>query len=443
VGVICEVVSAVAATEREAMTLSYLLEKIQELMKHGDTNKDGMISKAEFMRLLANPEGCRILAKVGVDVVVLLDLADAIFEGSMPTDPNDSNPTEQRLGFKEFASLVLEMRGTSTASVRDVVALRRYVGSRLSRFEQLFMRIERQILQLGSGGIDGNPSVSSAATSTKGGAKRRKSCPPNRQLWVQTVSLNNTESQLLDPEPATASRKMHNSPGSPMCQNAVGCMARGDNGSTSPLPFSESVSTFRARMEDSLSHFVAAHEKEVSTLHAEVHEFHQRLLLTPLYSPPQQPQHSDTCNCDDNKRASHPLHKEPVSSAAAAAAAAAPASVAAASSTGSPVTTMPSKVAALETETHLRGGSNGCYDDLQTKAGAASDCVDSALSTSALSSSELASALACGFQVQPPPVVPMADVASASRSRSSCSKGAEVAVRWGGSASHRERCNRY
>merc|ERR1719410_1935839 len=54
IGVICEVVSAVAATEQEVSKVCYVKEKIEELMAHGSTDGDNMISKEEFKEMLEN-----------------------------------------------------------------------------------------------------------------------------------------------------------------------------------------------------------------------------------------------------------------------------------------------------------------------------------------------------------------------------------------------------
>eukprot|EP00418_Pyrodinium_bahamense_P032164 CAMPEP_0179133930 /NCGR_PEP_ID=MMETSP0796-20121207/63710_1 /TAXON_ID=73915 /ORGANISM="Pyrodinium bahamense, Strain pbaha01" /LENGTH=91 /DNA_ID=CAMNT_0020832909 /DNA_START=1 /DNA_END=273 /DNA_ORIENTATION=- len=81
IGVICEVVSAVANTETEQLTLTYVKEKIHEIMDAtgADTNADQMISKAEFIELLKNEKATKILNEVGVDVIGLVDFVDEIF----------------------------------------------------------------------------------------------------------------------------------------------------------------------------------------------------------------------------------------------------------------------------------------------------------------------------------------------------------------------------
>merc|ERR1719276_54979 len=80
IGVLCEVVSAVAATEKEEMLVTYVNEKLQKVVSLLDADGDNTISKREFMQILDNIDAVRCLQDVGVDVIGLVDFADFIFE---------------------------------------------------------------------------------------------------------------------------------------------------------------------------------------------------------------------------------------------------------------------------------------------------------------------------------------------------------------------------
>ena len=58
IGVLCEVISAVASTEKERLNVAFVKEKLQEIMTQTglDENGDGQFSKAEFMQILQNQE---------------------------------------------------------------------------------------------------------------------------------------------------------------------------------------------------------------------------------------------------------------------------------------------------------------------------------------------------------------------------------------------------
>merc|ERR1719506_3591226 len=82
IGVLCEVVSAVSETEKESLTVQFVKETLQEVMKHSglDEDGDGEISKDEFCKILEIPKACALLAEVGVDVMGLIDITDFLFE---------------------------------------------------------------------------------------------------------------------------------------------------------------------------------------------------------------------------------------------------------------------------------------------------------------------------------------------------------------------------
>ena len=59
--VLCEVVAAVAATEKEESSVAYVKWQIRDVMRRGglDTDGDGMISKDEFCKILDNPQATK------------------------------------------------------------------------------------------------------------------------------------------------------------------------------------------------------------------------------------------------------------------------------------------------------------------------------------------------------------------------------------------------
>lgn len=131
VGVLCEVVSVVSAVEKEQMTVQFVKTKLLSLLEDTGIDQDGnkLLSKREFETLLLMPEGARIIQEVGVDVVGLVDFADHIFKDGV------------ELSFPDFMELVLQLRGSNTATVRDVVDLRKFVTTQLH--EELETSIHR------------------------------------------------------------------------------------------------------------------------------------------------------------------------------------------------------------------------------------------------------------------------------------------------------------
>jgi len=134
IGVICEMVLTVGETEREIGTMNFVTEKIEELLAPGgvDENDDNLISKSEFMNMISNKKAASILHEVGVDVVGLIDFADTIFE----YEPHEDEEYEKQLTFNEFMRVVLDLRGSKTARVKDIVDLRKHINWRFARLEQ-------------------------------------------------------------------------------------------------------------------------------------------------------------------------------------------------------------------------------------------------------------------------------------------------------------------
>jgi len=126
IGVLCEVVSAVAATEREGLQVTFVTNKLQEVINHIDKNGDGFISSEEFRKILECQDAVEALQEVGVDVVGLVDFAEHIFEYETEEDA-DGQPKHKELTLQEFMTVVLQLRGTNAATVKDVVDLRKYV----------------------------------------------------------------------------------------------------------------------------------------------------------------------------------------------------------------------------------------------------------------------------------------------------------------------------
>eukprot|EP00927_Polykrikos_kofoidii_P039742 TRINITY_DN34068_c1_g2_i1.p1 TRINITY_DN34068_c1_g2~~TRINITY_DN34068_c1_g2_i1.p1 ORF type:complete len:749 (-),score=124.82 TRINITY_DN34068_c1_g2_i1:244-2250(-) len=130
IGVLCEVVSAVAATEKESLTVAFVTTKLQSVLDSLDEDGDGSISQAEFAQVLESFDATSALQEVGVDVIGLVDFADFIFQGDVDENGNTS---EKKLSFEEFMNVVLQFRGSNTATVKDIVDLRKFITTSIAR----------------------------------------------------------------------------------------------------------------------------------------------------------------------------------------------------------------------------------------------------------------------------------------------------------------------
>jgi len=147
IGVICEMVLNVGEAEREASTVAFVKEKLSTLIKScrvkdnkddKNNNDDLEISKQDFIHMLKHEKAATaILHDVGVDLVGLVDIADTIFASDVDEDEdNNGKHHEKHLTFDEFVAVVLDLRGSKTARVKDVVNLRKHINGHFARLEQ-------------------------------------------------------------------------------------------------------------------------------------------------------------------------------------------------------------------------------------------------------------------------------------------------------------------
>jgi hypothetical protein len=150
IGVLCENVCSMAATERENLAIDFMKESLLGLLQQGDANGDLRINKAEFLRILEMDQAISAMQELDVDVIGMIDLADFIFESShdlhfdeetgLMLDPEE----EKTLSFAEFMELVLQLRGTNTTTVRDNVDVRKLVTFQSLKFRDHLSDLERR-----------------------------------------------------------------------------------------------------------------------------------------------------------------------------------------------------------------------------------------------------------------------------------------------------------
>eukprot|EP00930_Biecheleria_cincta_P057185 TRINITY_DN43159_c0_g1_i1.p1 TRINITY_DN43159_c0_g1~~TRINITY_DN43159_c0_g1_i1.p1 ORF type:complete len:590 (-),score=110.25 TRINITY_DN43159_c0_g1_i1:11-1780(-) len=135
VGILCEVACRVSQISREQMDYQYVSAKLQTLVSTNiDTNGDNEISKDEFLGIIDNEEAVRALKGLGVDVNSMREQADMIYGETFIDE--DGNVNERKLSFSEFMEVVNSMRPMNSVTVKDIVALRKYVHNRVTTVEE-------------------------------------------------------------------------------------------------------------------------------------------------------------------------------------------------------------------------------------------------------------------------------------------------------------------
>merc|ERR1740117_834012 len=83
-----------------------------------DSDGNGMLSREEFEQLLILPDAAQFMQNVGVDVVGLVEFSEFLFK-------------DTELSFGEFVELILQLRGSNPATVKDCVDMRKQVMNEL------------------------------------------------------------------------------------------------------------------------------------------------------------------------------------------------------------------------------------------------------------------------------------------------------------------------
>jgi hypothetical protein len=114
VGVLCEVVSAVAQEEKQEFLTLQVKERMEKVTRKLDTDTNMKISYKEFEQIIHDEEALKALEEVDVNPVGLVDFAELFFF---------DNGVQVELEFDRFMEMVLDLREENQAKVKDVLNL--------------------------------------------------------------------------------------------------------------------------------------------------------------------------------------------------------------------------------------------------------------------------------------------------------------------------------
>lgn len=141
IGILCEVIAKVSDTEKEDILLTFVRERMREVLHEIDEDGSGDVSKREFHNIIKHPAALAALMDVDVDPVALLDFTDQIFEGEEDEEGHSESTT---LNFDEFMKKVLQFRGVNNVTMRDLVSHRKV----LCKFVQKELRKQTQHMKM-------------------------------------------------------------------------------------------------------------------------------------------------------------------------------------------------------------------------------------------------------------------------------------------------------
>ncbi|CAE7169566.1 Cacna1h, partial [Symbiodinium necroappetens] len=129
IGVMCEVITAVAAAEKESLQVSWVKDTLRRVMGGSDV----FVDQEEFYQILRDQEVAVALNEIGVDIVSLIDFADLIFEERGIAKTTDAEGQAHQISFADFVEPVLQLQKSNTATVKDMVNLRWWLSQSLQR----------------------------------------------------------------------------------------------------------------------------------------------------------------------------------------------------------------------------------------------------------------------------------------------------------------------
>ena len=122
IGIVVEVISNVAMAEREMVNVRWVQDVINQFL--GDDVES--LKQSELMEILASAKTLGSLKLLGVDAAILQEMVLAHFK-----------EVDTEMPLQHFVELVMQLRGANTASVKDVVDLRKWLGTHLQLAQQL------------------------------------------------------------------------------------------------------------------------------------------------------------------------------------------------------------------------------------------------------------------------------------------------------------------
>lgn len=113
VGVLVEVIRAVASAEQEGAVVRFVTETIRGILVRMDPNYDDHISPEDLNKLLLDEDALAAFQEVGIDILAIVKDPEIIFSG------------DSVITFQEFMEEVLTLRGSNTCTVKDIVQMKK------------------------------------------------------------------------------------------------------------------------------------------------------------------------------------------------------------------------------------------------------------------------------------------------------------------------------
>eukprot|EP00927_Polykrikos_kofoidii_P051381 TRINITY_DN45177_c0_g1_i1.p1 TRINITY_DN45177_c0_g1~~TRINITY_DN45177_c0_g1_i1.p1 ORF type:complete len:673 (+),score=104.26 TRINITY_DN45177_c0_g1_i1:116-2020(+) len=128
IGVLCEVVSAVASSEKENAAISLVKKTLLVMLKKLDEDGSGEISREELSHVFHDDDSLRVLASLEVDVKHLVAVLEMHYDESAS------------LSINSIIEVILMLRGDRQPQVMDLVEQQKYLMWNLEKMFATFLR---------------------------------------------------------------------------------------------------------------------------------------------------------------------------------------------------------------------------------------------------------------------------------------------------------------
>ncbi|CAE7025727.1 Scn11a [Symbiodinium sp. CCMP2456] len=255
IGVLCEVVSMVGQSEREELLVDLVKRELLDIILAADEDGDGLMSHAEFLRILESPEGLKALETVGVDPVGLIDYADQIF-----AKENGEEGTQETVLFSHFMNEILQLRGTNTCTVKDLINMRKVVERSGKDVKEHMVQVTQQLntLQQNMEELKASRSPDGPARQVVPRVEESADSLAKPELSQLSQTLSKTLQKSVDPMPRDLSPvplQAHMPPNPAAFRKTTGNLKTGDPNLYSNLSsaWGQTTKTYFEDMEGSLS----------------------------------------------------------------------------------------------------------------------------------------------------------------------------------------------
>jgi hypothetical protein len=137
IGILCEVVSAVAQSDRDEIALGLLRDTILMELKAHDDDESGTINRAELERTLRDPHTVSVLTHMDVDI----DFLEIFQDMSLPKDDSE-------IRIESIIEFILTFRGDQACTVKHLIEVQGRNRWYLSKgLNQICRRMESKLAE--------------------------------------------------------------------------------------------------------------------------------------------------------------------------------------------------------------------------------------------------------------------------------------------------------